>query len=59
MRLSCPEEEPLKLSMKDCTVTVRDGYQNINFIEGKNVSRVYLEGVALHGLCSRDIVCEP
>lgn len=59
MRLSCPDEEPLKLSMKDCTVTVRDGYQNINFIEGKNVSRVYLEGVALHGLYSRDIVCEP
>ena len=59
MRLSCPEEEPMALYMKDCTVIARDGYQNINFIEGKNVSRVCLENVAIHGLSSRDIVCEP
>ena len=59
MRLSCPPDEPLSLTMKSCTVIARDGYQNINFIEGKHVSRIVLENVALQGIASNGIVCKP
>ncbi len=59
MMLNCPQEEPLTLSMKDCTVIARDGYQNISFVEGKYVSKICLENVAFHNLSSHDIICEP
>ena len=59
MRLTCPEEEPLSLTMKDCTVITRDGYQNINFIEGAYVSKIVLENLSLRDISLNDIVCDP
>ena len=59
MRLACPEEEPLSLTMKDCTVITREGYQNINFIEGAYVSKIILENMSLRDISLNDIVCDP
>ena len=42
---TAPEEEPMELRIKDCTVTPREGCEQINFIVGKNVKSIELERV--------------
>lgn len=59
IKISSPEDEPLALSMKNCTVTARKGHESINFIEGTHIKSVSLENVVLENLSSPEIVCEP
>lgn len=59
MKLSCPENEPLTLYMRNCTVIGREGYEDINFIEGKNVAAIELSRVSFENLHAPRIVCEP
>ena len=59
MKLECPENEPLTLRMKDCTVIGREGYSDINLIEGTNVFSVELEWVKYANLNSPKIICTP
>jgi hypothetical protein len=58
--LKCPAEEPLKLlNMKNCSVSPREGYENINFIEGENILAVNLQNVTFNNFTSPNIVCTP
>ncbi len=59
MKLTCPKEEPLSLSMRDCIVIGREGYRDIPFIEGQNVRSVALERVTFKNLSAPEILCEP
>ena len=59
MKLNCPENEPLALLMKNCTVIGREGSEDISFIEGENLSSVNLENVVFKNLNRPDIVCAP
>lgn len=59
MQLDCPEEEPMELRMKDCTVTPREGCEQINFIVGKNVKSIELERVLPKGFSDLQIICNP
>lgn len=59
MELLCPENEPLSLRMKNCTVIGLKGFENINLIEGTNVKSVELENVTFKSLSAPEIVCEP
>lgn len=59
MKLDCPEEEPMELRMKDCTVTPREGCEQINFIVGKNVKSIKLERVLPKGFSDLQITCNP
>ena len=58
MKLECPREEPLSLFMKNCTVIGREGYEDIEFIVGKNVATVDLECISFKNLRSPNIVCD-
>ena len=57
--LSCPPEEPLTLSMTDCVVTPLAGFENIPFIEGKNVQKIQLTRTDLTGFTDPKILCQP
>jgi len=59
MQLDCPEEEPMTLRMKDCTVTPREGCEQIGFIVGKNVKTIELERVLPKGFSDPKITCDP
>jgi len=60
MRLDCPEDEPLKLlRMKNCTVTGREGFEEIPLVTGTNVKRIELENVSIKNLTNPEILCEP
>ena len=50
MKLNCPENEPLTINMKNCTVIGRKDYENIEFAEGENIKAINLEGVAFKNL---------
>jgi hypothetical protein len=45
--------------MKNCSVSPREGYENINFIEGENILAVNLQNVTFNNFTSPNIVCTP
>ena len=47
--LISPENEPLTLIMKNCRVTAKAGFEDINIIEGENVKSIELENTAFEG----------
>jgi len=57
--LTCPEEQPLKFKMKDCTVIGREGFEDVTFIKGTNVGSIELENVTFRNLTNPEILCEP
>ena len=59
MRLTCPAEEPLSLSVRDCLITAREGFAEIPLIEGEHVAKIELERVSLRGFQNAAILCEP
>ena len=50
MKLNCPENEPLTLNMKNCTVIGRSGCENIEFVEGENIKAINLENMTFKNL---------
>lgn len=59
MKLDCPEDTPLSLYMKDCTVVGREGFEDIKLIVGNNVKKVELDRVLLENLKAPEIDCGP
>lgn len=59
MQLNCPENEPLSLNMKNCSVSARKGFEEIDFINGKNIKKIELDNLRLKNFTSPEIVCEP
>ena len=47
--LTCPPEEPFHLTMRDCTVSPREGFQDIALFDGTGVGSITLENVTLEG----------
>lgn len=47
--LTCPPEEPFHLTMRDCTVTPREGFRDIALFNGKGVGSITLENVTVEG----------
>ena len=58
MQLNCPEEEPLTLRMKNCTVTAREGYEQIALVTGRHIRQIELDEVKLLRFVDPKIVCE-
>ena len=58
-RLFSPENEPLTLIMKNCTVTAREGFEGEALIEGINLKKVVLEGTRFENFTNPIISCEP
>ena len=50
MKLKCPENEPLTLDLKNCTVIGRNGYEDIEFVEGENIKAINLENITFKNL---------
>ena len=57
MKLEAPEDEPLSLYMKDCTIRAREGYEDIELIVGNNVEAVSLDCIRFENLNAPKIVC--
>ena len=57
--LSCPEEEPLSLRMKDCEIIGREGFEDNPLIKGQNVARIELSHVSVRNLNCPEILCGP
>ena len=58
-RLSSPENEPLTLTMKNCTVTAREGYENEPLIVGHNIKKIVLEGTKFENFNDPTVLCAP
>ena len=57
--LTAPQDEPLTLRMIDCTVTPREGCEDIPFLEGENVQKIELLHTSLSGFTNPTITCTP
>lgn len=58
MQLTCPEEEPLTLRLRDCTVIAREGFEQIAFLTGKNVAAVETERVSFPNMANPTVTVE-
>lgn len=57
--LTCPEEEPLSVHFKNCTLIAGNSGEDVPVIVGSNVKQVKLERVKFQGFADPQIVCEP
>lgn len=57
--VDAPEEEPLSLRMKDCTVIAREGNPQTAFLTGTHVKSVELERVSFENFSETSILCDP
>lgn len=55
----CPENEPLSITLKNCTVKARKGAEEHPFLSGKNVRALTLENVSVEGFNTENIECVP
>lgn len=53
--VNAPEEEPLSISLINCTVTTREGYEGIHVIEGENVREIKAQGTSFKGFSSTEV----
>jgi len=58
MQLTCPEEEPLTLRLRDCRVIAREGFEQIAFLTGKNVAAVETERVSFINMENPSVTVE-
>ena len=58
MQLICPEEEPLTLRLRECTVIARKGFEQIAFLTGKNVAAVETERVSFINMENPSVTVE-
>jgi hypothetical protein len=59
MQFQCPANEPLTLTMKNCKITPREGWQDMHFIEGENVEKIHLQKVDMTAFKNPRILCNP
>ncbi len=55
----CPENEPLSITLKNCTVKAREGAEDHPFLSGKNVRALTLDNVLVEGFDAQKIECTP
>ena len=58
IQLTCPEEEPVSVCLRDCYVSARAGFEEIPLATGKNVRELRLEEVRLERFTDPAILCE-
>ena len=56
--LTCPREEPVSVRLRDCTVSARDGFEEIPLATGTNVRELRLEEVRLENFRDPAILCD-
>lgn len=56
MRLNCPKEDPLTVTMTDCTVSPRKGFEDIPFVTGEFLQEVRLDRVQISGFQNPRII---
>ena len=59
IRIDAPENEPLSITMKDCTVKAHVGAENEPFMSGKNIRSLTLKGVKIEGFANPQMLSEP
>ncbi|MBE6583659.1 MAG: hypothetical protein E7649_01570 [Ruminococcaceae bacterium] len=55
--VTCPEGEPLTVTLKNCRLTARQGFENANIIEGTGMRSIVFDGVTLQGFTAPTVVC--
>lgn len=55
--VTCPDGEPMTVTFKDCSLTAREGYENIDLINGTGMRSIVFDGVTLEGFASPTVVC--
>lgn len=56
--LSCPENEPLTLTLTDCTAIAREGFDNFNLFEAINCESINLNNFTSKGFSNPTILCK-
>ena len=56
--LNCPEEEPVSVHFKNCTMVASKGGEALPFITGVNVKQIKLERVRFEGFDDPRILCD-
>ncbi len=59
IRTDSPENEPLSVTMKNCTVTAREGAESNAFAAGKNLRSIMLENMKVKGFDIESIDFNP
>ena len=54
----CPEEEPLQLTLRNCTVSPKAGCEDMPIISAKGVGEIKLEGVRISGFTDPHILTD-
>ena len=56
--ITCPEEEPLCLTLRNCTLSPRTGCEDIPIISAKGVGQILFDGVKVCGFTDPHIVSD-
>ena len=59
IEVTAPEQEPMSLRMKNCTITPREGFVQMPFLTGENLQTVQLEYTDLSAFENPQILCKP
>ena len=54
----CPEEEPLTLTLRGCTISPREGCEDIPLISARGVGKILFDGVRLTGFTDPRILTD-
>ena len=57
--VTCPDGEPMTVTIKDCKITVKQGFEGTGLIVGKGMRKFELENVSIEGFTAPYIVCNP
>ena len=56
--ITSPEEEPLHLTLRNCTVSPREGSEDMALITAKGVGEIFFDGVRLSGFADPHILTD-
>ena len=56
--ITCPKEEPLHLTLRDCTVSPKEGCEDMPIIKAEGVGRILFDGVKLCGFTDPHVLSD-
>ena len=56
--IDCPAEEPLKVTLRHCTLSPKEGYEDVPLITAHGLGELRLEGVRLLGFTDPHILTD-
>ena len=54
----CPEEEPLRITLRDCTLSLREGCEEMPIFTATGVGEILLDGVRIGGFAAPEILTD-